>query len=208
MNYAIIDSETLGGARNTYCPPYHIAATTLDEESKINILILRNLDMTRAFYGQMKREYYRELLKNPSVKICYTEEEAMTLMWEWLLENDIDYICAYNSGFDFTKTCLKDLVEHYDFIDIYQAFYETIGQYKKYNNFCSENGYITNSNNLRMTAEIAYRFISGDNDFIEEHTALSDSEIEAEILKAILKTHRKITRNIHKDWRKNVKVRG
>ena len=49
-----------------------------------------------------------------------------------------------------------------------------------------------------MTAEICYRFISGDLSFEEEHTALADCEIEAEILRAVWNTHRKFTRNIHK----------
>ena len=54
-----------------------------------------------------------------------------------------------------------------------------------------------------MTAEICYRFVSGDNSFIEEHTALADTEIEAEILRAVWATHKGFTRNAHKgDFRK------
>ena len=49
-----------------------------------------------------------------------------------------------------------------------------------------------------MTAEVCYRFLSGDVSFEEEHTALSDCEIEAEILRAVWATHRKFERNIHK----------
>ena len=49
-----------------------------------------------------------------------------------------------------------------------------------------------------MTAEICYRFISGDIEFVEEHTALADCEIEMQILRAVWATHRKFTRNVHK----------
>ena len=49
-----------------------------------------------------------------------------------------------------------------------------------------------------MTAEVCYRFLTGDTSFVEEHTALADCEIEMEILKAIWNTHRKFTRNTHK----------
>jgi hypothetical protein len=61
-----------------------------------------------------------------------------------------------------------------------------------------ENGYYTDKGNCRMTAEVCYRFISGNNEFIEEHTALADTEIEAEILRACWATHKKFTRNAHK----------
>lgn len=49
-----------------------------------------------------------------------------------------------------------------------------------------------------MTAEACYCFLSGEIDFVEEHTALADCEIEMEILKAVWGTHRKFTRNAHK----------
>ena len=58
-------------------------------------------------------------------------------------------------------------------------------------------GYITDSGNLRMSAEICYRYISGNNDFVEQHTAFADASIEAEILFAILATHKRFTRNCH-----------
>lgn len=48
--------------------------------------------------------------------------------------------------------------------------------------FCEDNGYFTDSGNYSTTAEVMYRYLTGNTDFIEEHTALSDSEIEAEIL--------------------------
>jgi hypothetical protein len=37
-----------------------------------------------------------------------------------------------------------------------------------------------------MTAEILYRYLSGDNDFEEQHTGLADVMIEKEIFKACM----------------------
>lgn len=50
-----------------------------------------------------------------------------------------------------------------------------------YENFCETNGYFTESGNYSTTAETVYRYLV-DNTFEEEHTALADSRIEAEIL--------------------------
>lgn len=204
--FAVIDTETKGGVKDPYCPTYHCGAVALSKreiKSKINIVVIGNLDMETAFYGKQKREYYRDLLKDPSVIICFTEAEAKAVFSEWLTANNVSCVCAHNTSFDFCRTFVRECVEGMEFFDIMFAFYDTIAQYTKYKKFCAENGYYTASGNCRMTAEICYRFVSGDNEFVEEHTALSDSEIEAEILRAVWATHRKFTRNAHKgDFRK------
>ncbi len=204
--FAVIDTETTGGVKDPYCPTYHLGATALsrkETKSKLNIVVLGNLDMESAFYGKQKKEYYRNLLKDPSVIICYTEAEAKAVFRKWLTDNDVSCVCAHNTSFDFCRTCVGECVENMEFFDIMFAFYDTIAQTKRYREFCAENGYYTPSKNCRMTAEICYRFVSGDNSFIEEHTALADTEIEAEILRAVWATHKGFTRNAHKgDFRK------
>ena len=58
-------------------------------------------------------------------------------------------------------------------------------KYKKddrYGEFCYNNGYLTSRGVRRYTAEVLYRFISGNLDFNESHTGLEDCEIEAKIL--------------------------
>ena len=68
--------------------------------------------------------------------------------------------------------------------------------------------YDPETGNYSSTAETVYRFIFNDTDFIEAHTALNDSEIEAKILRACLnagakldgeyKTLRSIERKVEK----------
>ena len=204
--FAVIDTETTGGVKDPYCPTYHLGATALTRreiKSTLNIIVLSNLDMESAFYGKQKKEYYRNLLKDPSVVICYTETEAKAIFTEWLTANNVSCVCAHNTSFDFCRTCVRECVEGMEFFDIMFAFYDTIAQTKRYRQFCTDNGYYTASKNCRMTAEICYRFVSGDNEFVEEHTALADTTIEAEILRAVWATHKGFTRNAHKgDFRK------
>ena len=47
-----------------------------------------------------------------------------------------------------------------------------------YDNFCYDNNYVTKRGCKRFTAEILYRFFTGDNDFVESHTGLEDVAIE------------------------------
>jgi hypothetical protein len=57
---------------------------------------------------------------------------------------------------------------------------------ENYRPWCEERGYITANNQPRMTAEVVYRYITGDEDFTESHTGLEDVKIETEIFKYCL----------------------
>ena len=58
------------------------------------------------------------------------------------------------------------------------------------------NGYICKNGQLKMTAEILYRFISGQEDFDEEHTGLADVLIEKEILAYCYRQHKKMRKKL------------
>lgn len=63
-----------------------------------------------------------------------------------------------------------------------------------YSAYCQKNGYLTKHSTPqnRLTAEILWKYISGDENFVESHTGLEDVEIETEIMAHCLKTHKKI----------------
>ena len=63
-----------------------------------------------------------------------------------------------------------------------------------YSEYCQKNGYLTKHKvpQNRLTAEILWKYLSGDPDFVESHTGLEDVEIETEIMAHCLKTHKKI----------------
>jgi DNA polymerase III epsilon subunit-like protein len=71
---------------------------------------------------------------------------------------------------------------------------DTIAKQKMYIHFCETNGYMTKHKKprVRTTAEILYRYISGNNDFIESHTGLEDVLIEKDILSKCLSQHKKM----------------
>ena len=61
-----------------------------------------------------------------------------------------------------------------------------------YKRFCEENNYLTTRGQLRVTAEILYRFITKDNTFVEKHTGLEDVLIEKEICHYCYRQHKKM----------------
>lgn len=75
---------------------------------------------------------------------------------------------------------------------------DVIGKTKSYSSFCQTNGYLTKHKTPqnRLTAEILWRYLSGNNDFLESHTGLEDVQIESEIFIYCLKTHKKMRRRL------------
>lgn len=74
---------------------------------------------------------------------------------------------------------------------------DTVCKTKKYKEFCLENGYVYGKNNtVRRTAEILYRYITGNNVFNEEHQGLDDTLIEKEIFVYCTSRKKKMRRKL------------
>ena len=58
----------------------------------------------------------------------------------------------------------------------------------EYVNFATIHGFVSEAGNIQTSAEVAYRFLTNNLDFVESHTGLEDVEIETAILMNCLKT--------------------
>jgi hypothetical protein len=76
----------------------------------------------------------------------------------------------------------------YPIADLWGISCERLINIDKYRNYCLENKLLTNSVvYFKSSAETSFQYLMNDYDFIENHTALSDAEIEAKILTKALK---------------------
>ena len=76
----------------------------------------------------------------------------------------------------------------YPLIDIWALACDRLLNTNKYRKYCCDNNLFTDSKKFfKTSAEVSYRYLMKDNDFIESHTALSDAEIETFILAKALK---------------------
>lgn len=76
--------------------------------------------------------------------------------------------------------------------DIWALACEYVMDSDEYRDYAWEEGWLTESGKYYKTsAEVAYRYISRNRDFIEAHTALDDAEIESEILASIIRKDKK-----------------
>lgn len=111
-------------------------------------------------------------------------------------KHDIKRIWAYNCAFDrgalnrlFGDERFSIIDKRMQFCDIIPAITHTHLLSADYINFCKENGFVTAKGNIKTTAEIVFRYLSGNIAFEEAHTGLEDVRIEKQILlKAMEKT--------------------
>lgn len=108
---------------------------------------------------------------------------------------------AHNARFDYraTATTQRYLTKSkYRFFlpygielwDTLKMARDTICKQTMYKEWARKNGYVTKNNQVKATAEILYRYISGNNDFIESHTGLEDVLIEKEIFAHCMRQHK------------------
>lgn len=114
---------------------------------------------------------------------------------------NIQQIFAHNMRFDYgalnnTQRWLTKSKYRYFFpygievCDTLKLARQLIATMPTYQRFCEQNGYLTSRGQVRLTAEILYRFISGVDDFEEEHKGLDDCMIEKEILAYCYRKHK------------------
>lgn len=158
--------------------------------------------MKSAYYAEKIPSYWEEI-RNGSRELV-TFMHARDIVLKALKKYNISTVSAHNARFDInalnntiryiTKSKKRFFFPYgIEIWDTYKGAMKTICTQKGYIRFCERNGYMTKHTipRPRATAEILYRYLSGDNTFKEEHKGVDDTEIEAKILTQILKQHSK-----------------
>lgn len=152
-----------------------------------------------AYYAE-KRPMYEQQIAAGSRKIVsiYT---ARRHIHELCKKYSVKAIIAHNARFDYKSTngtlryVTKSKMRYFlpygiPVWDTLKMAQDTICKQKTYIRWCAENGYLQKNGKVRATAEILYRYITCDNDFIEDHTGLEDVLIEKEIFAKCMAQHK------------------
>lgn len=159
--------------------------------------------MKSAYYANKIPDYIRDLAKGKrQLKSTF---EIRSIIAEIIKKYNCKFVMAHNASFDLracnniqrwtTKSKYRYFFPYdIEIWDTLKASREVIGKMPTYQKFCENNGYMTKhaKPQCRFTAEILYRFITGQNDFVEEHKGIEDVEIELEIYKYCKKQHKKM----------------
>lgn len=214
-----IDTETCNGHTDdngklclTDSLVYDIGWAVTDKKGKIyrtrSFVIYETFvgmkDVMKSAYYANKIPQYEKDLKNGKRKLV-TLETARRFLVNDMQEFHTNIVFAHNAYFDLNAL---NKTERYITKSKYRYFfpYDTIvwdtlkmsrdifKNKKMYNTWCEENGYMTKHKKpqVRLTAEIIYRYISGEHNFDENHTGLEDAKIETQIFAYCMRQHKKM----------------
>lgn len=195
MNVAIIDTET---TKSGMVYDFGIAIldlTTGNVVDTMNVIVeetFNDVSVMSTSYYACKIPSYFEAINNGELEVlpfseCFKRFSAL------LAAHGVRSVWAYNMSFDYRAlnrtiaelsngfvTCFFPAsVKCYDLMS---SAINLVGNTRRYQKWAIEHDYVTPTGRARATAETMFRFIAGDESFIEDHTALSDAIVEADIL--------------------------
>ena len=220
VNYKIVlDTETCPLEQTDEVTPwnmfvYDIGWAIVDKRGKVyKTQSFINADIFLDEKELMKSAYYSEKIPKywEDIKSGIRQLRSFYNIRKQLLADIAEYgvkeIYAHNMRFDYgtlqnTQRWLTKSKYRYFFpkgieiCDTLKMARQVLTDSKMYRVWCEQNGYITKNNQCRFSAEVLYRYITGNDDFIESHTGLEDVMIEKDILAYCYSRHKKMVRQL------------
>ena len=216
INYRlVIDTETCPIKRSDKVNPYNMLVYDIgfavvdkrglvyESASYINkdIFYKEQEKMNNAYYSEKISKYLDDIENGTRIVASFYEiRQQINAIIE---KYNINEIYAHNMFFD--RSALNNTMRYltngkyfYYFkkdlqiCDTLKMAKDVLGNMPTYIKFCKDNGYITKNGKPRFTAEVIYRYITKDTNFIESHTGLEDVLIEKEILAYCYKQHKRM----------------
>lgn len=191
-NIVVFDTETTS-LNKPFC--YNVAYNIVDPDTQ-NSLLQKEFVVEQVWHNKMcfassyyaeKRPFYVKGMRSRKIKMDKFGRICQEMIRDFKAYN-VTKAFAYNSSFDekvFDFNCDWFKCNNpFDTIEIkdIRGFVHNFIIDDDYKKFCEENNRFTDSGNYSTTAETVMQYVSNNIDFIEDHTALSDSLIETEIL--------------------------
>ena len=191
--YIMLDTETTNSLDDPIC--YDVGFAVVDKEgviyethSFVVAEVFLNEELMASAYFIEKVPQYWEDIKKGTRKLAKFNTIRKVLA-ETMKKYNTNIVIAHNARFDYRSTAktqrylTKSKYRYFlpygtEVWDTLKMAREVLKNDVDYDNFCYNNNYVTKRGCKRFTAEILYRFFTGDNDFVESHTGLEDVAIE------------------------------
>ena len=202
MKILMLDSETTNDIETPLCYDLGFSVVDLDNGKAIekhsyvvaDVFCDKDL-MASAFFGDKIPQYWADIKAGKRMLRRWSTIRA--IVRDLMAQYGIDTVVAHNARFDYSSTATT---QRYLTCSKWRYFFPygtkfvctlkmsrgVFGKDEDYIAFCEKYNYLTKQNKPRLTAEIVYRYLTNDNDFVESHTGLEDVEIETKILFACL----------------------
>lgn len=168
----------------------------LCERSFVNADVFCDAElMASAYFADKIPDYWQEIVSGQrTLKKWFNIKKQIA---EDCKKYGVEIACAHNAAFD---NRALNITQRYQTTSKYRYFLpfgiewhdtlkmarQILKSDKAYGEFCYENNYLTSRGCRKYTAEILYKFITKDNDFVESHTGLEDVKIERQIFEYLI----------------------
>lgn len=218
----VFDTETTS-IDKPFCYNLAWVVADIDEEGVYTILDEKEYMVKQVWYNTMlfstayyadKKELYHDRIRQHFIEVKRFDEVINELS-KVIEYYNIECAYAYNSQFDERVFAFMtdwfhtpNPMAEIPVFDIRAYFTHAIKDDTTFKEYCENNALFTESGNYSTTAEIAYRYLLAEDDFVEEHTALADSIIELDILARCAEigeeifTHKKAIKSIPREVEK------
>lgn len=206
--FIVLDTETANSI--TFPLPYDIGYVVMNKKGEIvekrsfciyEIYVTEKEMMKTAYYAEKLPQYEEELLKGERQLVrLYTARQTILSDMEKYKTNRV---YAYNMNFD--KRALNNdqrfiTKERYRYFFPYNTEFRCIWNMAcqvllarpSYIKFALEHNFVSEKGNILTNAECCYRYITKNPTFEEQHKGIDDVAIEAEILLACFRQHKKM----------------
>lgn len=211
--YLVFDTETTGTLEEPLV--YDIGGAIIDKQGNVydtfSFVVYEIYNngslMETAYYKDKLPMYEKRIYANLLNVMMY--DDIRLYIKDLCEAYNVKAIMAHNAFFDYkatrnTREVLSDGQKKYflpygiPLWDTLNMARDTIGKQKSYVDWCINNGYVTMYGKPKLTAEVLYRYISGNDDFDEEHTGLADVMIEKEIFAHCIRQHKSMRKELWK----------
>lgn len=181
---------------------FTLADGVLCERSFVNADVFCDAElMASAYFADKIPDYWEQIVSGQrTLKKWFNIKKQIA---EDCKKYGVEIACAHNAAFD---NRALNITQRYQTTSKYRYFlpfgvewWDTLKMSRQllkgnedYGNFCYENDYLTSRGCRRYTAEIIYRWLTGNTDFEESHTGLEDVKIERKIFEYCVKENPEI----------------
>ena len=202
-NICIIDTETANFVNQPI--PYDTGYKIFNPETKETIcnrsFVIRETFMNKdlmnsAYYAKKVPQYWEDIKSGKRKLVSITT--LRKIVAEDFKKYGVKMVGAYNMGFD--KRAVNNGIRYNtysfyrwffpygtEFFDIWNAACTSFLRSKHFIKWALVNGFVSEAGNIKTSAEVAYRYITKNPDFVESHTGFEDVEIETEIFFKIVR---------------------
>ena len=196
QKYLMFDTETTNDLECPIC--YDFGFSVIDDDGKVyergsyvvaDVFLDQEL-MASAYFADKIPAYWEDIKSGK--RLLRRWQTIKSIVRDVMVQHEITCVVAHNTRFDYLSTATT---QRYltcskwryffpygtQFLDTLKMARATFSKDEEYIAFCNEHQFLNKYNKPQLTAEVLYRYLTNNIEFVESHTGLEDVEIEMQI---------------------------